>query len=106
MKNYQTDAPAPGEKLAAYVKRLEAEGQREIYIRKAIRAHFDLNIEDAIAACSDLSTARHLELTELRGRNPNLNENRLAWKISKSLTISKADALVWAKTIILDEGKG
>ncbi len=104
MNDYQTDKPTSDEDVAAYVKRLEAEGQREIYIRKALKAHFDLGIQDIITACSGLSQARHLELSQLRARNPNLNENRFAWKISKSLTISKDDALVWAQTILSKEG--
>lgn len=103
MKSYFEDKPATGEDMAAYTKRLEAEGQREIYIRKALRTHFELKVEEAIAACAGLSAARHLELKELRSRFPDMNENRLAWKISKTLTISKEDALVWAQTIIAEE---
>lgn len=104
MSDHLTDKPTTREGLATYIKRLEAEGQREIYIRKAIMAHFDLKIDAAIAACSGLSSARHRELSELRARFPDLNENRFAWKISKSLTISKEDALIWAQTILLAEG--
>jgi len=104
MSGYFDDKPNAGEDLATYTKRLEAEGQREIYIRKALRTHFDLKIDEAIAACSELSAARHLELKELRGRFPDMNENRLAWKISKTLTIPKEDARVWAQTLIAEEG--
>ena len=103
MSGYFDDTPTTDEDLASYTKRLEAEGQREIYIRKALRTHYELNIKDAIAACSGLSAARHLELKELRGRFPDMNENRLAWKISKTLTIPKEDALIWAQTLIAEE---
>lgn len=105
MNDYQTDKPTSDEDVAAYVKRLEAQGQREIYIRKALKAHFGLDIQDIIAACAHLKRARRLELTALRARNPQLNENRFAWKISKALTISKDDALVWAQTILAAEGE-
>ena len=104
MNSYFDDKPAEDEDLAAYTKRLEAEGQREIYIRKAQRTHFGLNVAQTIAACCDLSAARHLELKDLRSRFPTLNENRLTWKISQSLTISKEEARVWAQTIIAQEG--
>lgn len=104
MSDYQTDTPKSGEDVAAYVKRLEAQGQREIYIRKALKAHFGLDIQAVIAACSHLKRARRLELIALRARNSQLTENRFAWKISKALTISKDDALIWAQTILSEEG--
>jgi len=106
MTDFQENIPAAGEELAAYTKRLEAEGQREIYIRKAQRAHFGLSIDETIAACAKLSAARHLELQELRSRFPSLNENRLTWKISQTLTIPKDEARIWAQTIIAQEGEG
>jgi hypothetical protein len=105
MSDYQSDKPNAGEDKSAYGRRLQAEGQRELYIRKALRAHFGLGIDETIAICADLPKARLLELKELRRRFPDLNENRLAWKISKSLTIPKEDALVWAQTLIAKEGK-
>ncbi len=105
MSDYQLDKPNADEDKSAYGRRLQAEGQRELYIRKALRAHFGLEIDETIAICADLPKARLLELKELRRRFPDLNENRLAWKISKSLTIPKEDALVWAQTLIAKEGK-
>jgi len=105
MSDYQLDKPNAGEDKSAYGMRLQAEGQRELYIRKALRAHFGLGIDETIAICADLPKARLLELKELRRRFPDMNENRLAWKISKSLTIPKEDALVWAQTLIAKEGK-
>ena len=105
MSDYQLDKPDVGESKANYGKRLQSEGQRELYIRKALREHFGLSIDETIAICAKLPAARLQELKELRSRFPDLNENRLAWKISKSLTIDKADALTWAQTIITKEGK-
>jgi len=104
MSDYLMDKPDVGESAAAYGKRLQAEGQRELYIRKALRTHLELNIDEVIAICGKLPAARLLELKQLRGRFPDLTENRLAWKISKSLTIPKEDALVWAKKLIAKEG--
>ncbi|MBL4749857.1 MAG: hypothetical protein JKX71_04610 [Amylibacter sp.] len=104
MMDYQSDTPKQDETQKAYAKRLEAEGQREIYIRKALRAHWGLTIDQTILACAALPEARNRELQDLRSRFPTLNENRFAWKISKSLTISKQDALVWAQTILAAEG--
>ncbi len=104
MTDYQTDIPKQGETQKAYAKRLEAEGQREIYIRKALREHLGLTIEEIILVCSELPEARNRELQDLRSRFPTLSENRFAWKISKSLTISKEDALVWSQTILAAEG--
>jgi len=104
MTDHMTDTPDMGESKTAYGKRLQKEGQRELYIRKALREHFDLSIDETIRQCKALPKARLLELKELRKRFPDLNENRLAWKISKSLTIPKEDALKWAQTLTAKEG--
>lgn len=104
MSDFMTDTPDANETELSYGKRLQKQGQRELYIRKALRAHFALDIHAAIAVCDKLPTARLLELKELRKRFPELNENRLAWKISKSLTLTKQDALAWAQTLIKKEG--
>ncbi|MCF6316723.1 MAG: hypothetical protein L3J30_10650 [Marinosulfonomonas sp.] len=106
MSDHMTDTPKTDEGRHAYGQRLQKQGQRELYIRKALRAHFDLSIDETIAVCAELPVARLLELKDLRRRFPELNENRLAWKISKSLTIPKADALIWAQTLIAKEGGG
>ena len=105
MMDYQSDVPKQNETQKAYAKRLEAEGQREIYVRKALRAHWGLTIEETISACSELPEARNRELLDLRSRFPTLSENRFAWRISRSLTISKEDALVWSQTILAEEGR-
>ncbi|MEE9387870.1 MAG: hypothetical protein V3U96_04615 [Paracoccaceae bacterium] len=105
MNAYLTDPPTTDEDTRAYGKRLQAQGQRELYIRKALRAHFGLSIDETIAACAELPDARLLELNALRARFPALNANRLAWKISKSLTIPKTDALIWAQRLLKKEGR-
>ncbi len=103
MTHSNETTPLANEDQAGFVKRLEAAGQRELTIRRALREHFDLSVDEVIAACAGLSSARHLELQDLRARFPDLNENRLTWKISQSLTIPKEDARVWAQTIIAQE---
>jgi hypothetical protein len=104
MSDFQTDLPKPDESQSTYAKRLESEGQRELYIRKALRAHFDLGIEDTIAACAKLPAARQRELQDLRKRFPDLNQNRFAHRIGKTLTIPKQDAQTWASRILSAEG--
>ena len=104
MMDYQSDTPKQDETQQAYAKRLEAEGQREIYIRKALREHWDLTVAETILVCAELPQARHRELQELRSRFPTLSENRFAWRISRSLTLSKEEALVWSQTILAAEG--
>lgn len=101
-----TNLPNPTENQEVYARRLEKDGEREYTIRKALRDHFDLPIADVIAICSDLPTARNREIHDLRKRFPDLNENRFAWKISKTLTIPKEDALTWSQTILAAEGQG
>ncbi len=99
--------PNPSESQEAYACRLESDGEREYTIRKALRDHYNLPIEDVIAICADLPTARQREIADLRTRFPDLNENRFAWKISKTLTIPKEDALTWSQTILAaTEGQG
>jgi len=104
MMDCHSDVPKQGETQKAYAKRLEAEGQREIYVRKALREHWGLTVEETILACSALPEARNRELQDLRSRFPTLSENRFAWRISRSLTLSKEDALVWSQTILAAEG--
>lgn len=101
-----TNLPNPSEGQEVYARRLEKDGEREYTIRKALRDHFDLPIDDVIAICGDLPTARQREVADLRARFPDLNENRFAWKISKTLTIPKDDALTWSQTILAAEGQG
>lgn len=103
MTNYVTASPRKNETPKDYALRIEKNGEREIVIRKGLRSHFDLSMNDAIDVCAILSDARHRELLDLRTRFPDLNENRFAWKISKSLTIEKDAALVWAQTILTSE---
>ena len=101
-----TNLPNPTETQETYARRLEKDGEREYTIRKALRDHFDLAIEDVIAICGDLPTARNREIRNLRTRFPDLNENRFAWKISKTLTFPTEDALTWSQTILAAEGQG
>jgi hypothetical protein len=95
-----TNLPNPTETQETYARRLEKDGEREYTIRKALREHFELPIEDIIAICGDLPTARQREIADLRTRFPDLNQNRFAWKISKTLTIPKEDALTWSQTFV------
>ena len=103
MIDFSAQKAAKGETPETYALRLEKKGARELHIRKALRAQFDIPMSGIIKACSVLSEARHIELLDLRARFPDLHENRFAWKISKSLTIDKDAALVWAQTILTSE---
>ncbi len=103
MNDFSSEKPRRNETPEKYALRLEKKGARELHIRKGLRAQFDIPMSGIIKACSVLSQARHLELLDLRERFPDLNENRFAWKISKSLTIDKEAALVWAQTILQSE---
>lgn len=101
--DFAKETPKEGETSAEYGARLEKEGARELYMRKALRTHFDLTLAEVIDAGRNYPEARHRELVALRQRFPELNENRFAWRITKSLTIDKEDALVWAQTILATE---
>jgi hypothetical protein len=103
MNDFSSVKPRRNETPEKYALRLEKDGARELHIRKSLRAQYDIPMSGIIKACSALSGARHLELLDLRERFPDLNENRFAWKISKSLTIDKDAALVWAQTILQAE---
>jgi hypothetical protein len=100
-----TNVPSPTETQEIYAQRLERDGEREYTIRKALGEHYNLPIAEVIAICAELPTAREREITDLRRRFPNLNINRFAWKISKTLTISKEAALMWSQTIFAAEGQ-
>ena len=100
-----TNTPNPTETQAIYARRLEKDGEREYAIRKALKEHYELPIMEIIAICAELPAAREREITELRKRFPDFNENRFAWKISKTLTITKENALKWSQIILAVEGQ-
>ncbi|PCH96550.1 MAG: hypothetical protein COB84_04760 [Rhodobacteraceae bacterium] len=102
-QDYLTDQPKTSEDQIAYAKRLEKDGQREIYIRKALREHFGLSIDEVIVLCAKLPKARKREIINLRERFPNLTEKRFVWRIVQSMTLSKDDAKRWADKIISAE---
>lgn len=102
--DYAKELPKKDESVESYGARLEKAGARELYMRKALRTHFDLTLPEVIETVAKYPKARHRELIALRQRFPDLNENRFAWRITKSLTLSKKDALTWSQTILADEG--
>lgn len=103
--DYAKEYPKKDESADTYGTRLEKAGARELYMRKALRIHFDMTLPEVIEAVAKHPQARHRELMVLRQRFPDLNENRFAWRITKSLTLSKEDALTWSQTILAAEAE-
>jgi hypothetical protein len=93
-----------GEKPIAFAARLEAQGERELILRKALRAAFDLEIKEVIEICANCPKARRREIEILRENHPTLSQSRFAWRIGQSMTLAKPDAKEWADIIFDAEG--
>lgn len=93
--NYPELPPCAGESAFDYCKRLEDLGHEEMFIRKAMRHHFGLAIEDMGALFNSFEDARLRYLTMVNRMTPNRSDYSLAKKVSKSLGISEELASKW-----------
>ncbi|MDJ0613230.1 MAG: hypothetical protein QNJ29_06095 [Rhizobiaceae bacterium] len=89
---YPEKLPLADESLEAYGTRLEREGYELMYIRKALRCHYELSLPEAVNATDQMATAklRHIEwLLELF---PSRSRKWMIKKISGNCDVSVKEA--------------
>jgi hypothetical protein len=89
------ELPAHGERVVDYAKRLESAGHDEIFIRKALRIHFSMELAELPSFMAEFEEARLLSVGLAASQSPKKTAHQLALKVSKSLGIphSLAEAL-------------
>ena len=102
-QSFESWLPLPKQTPLAYGKKLAGEGKRELDVRKALRFHFDMDINAVIALCAEFPSARLHEIELLRERFPDATLNRFAWRIQRTMTLSSDDAQTWAEKIVGSE---
>lgn len=95
--DYQNMQPEPGEDTKSYCLRLEQDGHEEMFIRKALRMHFSMKIDEFGAFFEDYELARLRHLAMLKQIHPNRNSYSLKLKVRKNLGISEERANYWVK---------
>ncbi|MGL6209222.1 MAG: hypothetical protein ACRC14_05255 [Paracoccaceae bacterium] len=86
--HYRTLPPASGEARDAYAYRLQQAGHEEMFIRKALRFHFAMKIDELPALFVALEPARLRHIALLATLQPGRTDYSLARKLSKNLGIS------------------
>ena len=94
--------PKTGETRETYCRRLNDQGLEEMLIRKGLRLHFSMKIEEFGEFFDDYKDARLRHLTLLLQRQPNRTDYSLARKVSKNLGISQERAEYWVNTYRAD----
>ncbi len=96
MLDYRKERPRVEESERDYARRLEGEGHDEMFIRKALRAHFLIELRELADFFEDFQIARmrHVAMVAKLRRYP--NDDAFADKVSKNLGIelSRAEELV------------
>lgn len=84
--------PKAGETKETYSQRLQDQGYEEMFIRKGLRLHFSMQLDEFVDFFDDFKEARlrHLEL--LMELEPDRTDYSLSRKVSKNLGISKEQA--------------
>lgn len=90
--DYTKLTPYPSETREAYCQRLEDEGHEEMLIRKALAAHYKMQVAEMSVFCArfELARLRHIQmLTEI---HPNRTDYSLMKKIGKNLGVTDDQA--------------
>lgn len=93
--------PSPEEDREQYCSRLEASSFDETQIRKALRRHFEMSLEEMGDFFENYPEARIRHLTLLKEVYPQgyNDDDRLARKVSRDLGISRKRAEHWVKQV-------
>ena len=87
--------PKASEDKVAYCKRLEALGFEEMWIRSALRVHFDLPLDGFGEFFEQFEIARLRHLTKLNKLSPNHTHYSMTLKVAKNLGITRERAEYW-----------
>ncbi|WP_171176063.1 hypothetical protein [Ruegeria sp. HKCCD8929] len=95
LPDYKELPPHAGERATEYCARLELNGFEEMFIRKALRYHLGMQVEEFGAFFNGFEQARLRHLTMLSRMSPNRTEYSFTKKVSKNLGISEQLASQW-----------
>lgn len=95
LRGYREALPASGETADAYCVRLVEDGHEEMWIRAALRTHFDMELSEFPAFFEKHPEARFRHLELLLEIRPDTSEYSFTRKVAKNLGISDEDALIW-----------
>lgn len=93
--DHNTHYPKEDEDAKAYSHRLELDGFEETYIRKALRVHFLMNIEEFGRFFEEFELARLRHLTHLMDLDSGRNNYSLTKKVAKNLGVPEERAEYW-----------
>ncbi len=96
MPDYRKERPRVEESERDYAQRLEGAGHDEMFIRKALRAHFSVGLRELADFFEDFPIARMRHVAMVAKLRSYPNDDAFADKVSKNLGIelSRAKELV------------
>ena len=93
--DYRLLFPKTDETCQSYCKRLEDDGHEEMFIRKALRVHWGMELSEFGAFFEDYPEARMRHVEMLHKMRPTRTDYSFALKLAKNLGISQNQASVW-----------
>ena len=93
--NYRFLYPTDTETRHSYCKRLEDDGHDEMFIRKALRIHWGMELQEFGAFFEDYPEARMRHVAVLYRIRPTRTAYSFALKLSRNLGISQNQAEKW-----------
>ena len=103
--HYEKILPQAGEYAESYARRLEIDGYEERFIRKALRAHFGMKIEEFAKFFENYELARLRHLHLLRTMAPDRTGYSFQRKVAKNLGVSEKRAVYWIERFLAAEAK-
>ena len=94
-KNYTDLPPLKGESCTDYCARLEADGYDEMFIRKALRTHFQMSIEELAPSFDAFPLARFRHIAIILNLRPWREPAHLRRKVAKNLGLNQEEAADW-----------
>lgn len=95
LPNYRLIYPTDAETRFSYCKRLEDEGHEEMFIRKVLRVHWAMQIEEFGDFFEDFRRARMRHVELVYEMQPTRSAYSFALKMSKNLGIPHSRAAEW-----------
>ena len=89
--------PNDAETAEAFCQRLQAEGYDEMFMRKQLVKHYDMQWEQFAKFFERFSMARLRHIETLRDIEPGRTEYSLTLKVAKNLDLSRDAAAAWVK---------
>ncbi|WP_170791404.1 hypothetical protein [Ruegeria lacuscaerulensis] len=93
--DYRVIPAQTNETSKEYAGRLQDMGFEEMFIRKALRYHFDIDTEQLPSFFEDFETARLRHISLIQRLKPQRTKRSMIMKIAKNLGCSDESAELW-----------